>query len=287
MAKIADVTGRYLYMTVEGVEYRVYFEEAGSGVPLLCQHTAGCDGRQWRHLLEDPDFTSRFRVVAADLPFHGRSLPPVGPAWWASDYSLKQSFFMGFLVELSHQLELDRPIYVGCSMGGHLAPDLAINHPDEFRAVVGVEAAINSHGADTLMQWYFHPRIANTFKAEQMFGICAPQSPEPLRRETAFMYSQGAPPTFKGDLDYYLVEHDVTDTAKEIDTSRVEVHILNGEYDYSAAPVDGQELADQIDGATFTEMKEVGHFPMSENPEAFKRYLMPVLDQVVGAAVSG
>jgi len=28
-------------------------------------------------------------------------------------------------------------------------------------------------------------------------------------------------------------------------------------------------------------MKEVGHFPMSENPEKFKQYLMPVLGEIL------
>ncbi len=280
MARLADITGRYVYLTIHDVEYRVYFEEAGSGIPLLCQHTAGADGRQWRHLLEDPEITSRFRVIAADLPFHGKSLPPESRAWWTEEYALTQAFFMDYTLELAHALELRDPVFMGCSMGGHLAPDLALHHPDEFRAVIGVEAAMNSHGADGLMQWYFHPRISNTFKAEHMHTVCAPQSPERYRRETGFLYSQGAPQAFKGDLAYYLVEHDVTETAHEIDTAKVAVHILNGEYDYSAAPEDGRVLADAIDGATFVEMKGIGHFPMSENPALFKSYLLPVLDQI-------
>ena len=61
MARFADVTGRYLYVTVDGIEYRVYFEEAGAGIPIVLQHTAGADGRQWRHVLEDEWITSHFR----------------------------------------------------------------------------------------------------------------------------------------------------------------------------------------------------------------------------------
>jgi hypothetical protein len=32
-------------------------------------------------------------------------------------------------------------------------------------------------------------------------------------------------------------------------------------------------------------MKDVGHFPMSENPEAFLKYLMPVLERIKSAPV--
>jgi len=45
MARFDKAVGRYVYLTVEGVDYRVYFEESGSGIPLLLQHTAGVDAR--------------------------------------------------------------------------------------------------------------------------------------------------------------------------------------------------------------------------------------------------
>ena len=63
MARLEATTGRYVYLDVQGTEYRVYFEEAGSGIPLVCQHTAGSDGKQWRHFLTDADITGTFRVI--------------------------------------------------------------------------------------------------------------------------------------------------------------------------------------------------------------------------------
>jgi pimeloyl-ACP methyl ester carboxylesterase len=280
MARFADVRGRYVYFSIDGVEYRVYFEEAGEGIPLILQHTAGADGRQWRHLLEDPEITRSFRLIAHDLPYHGKSLPPVGVEWWKREYKLTQAFFMKFIVTLAHELELDRPVYMGCSMGGHLAGDLALHHPEEFRAVIGVESAVSSKGTDTLLEWFNHPRLSNASKPSLMYTLMAPQSPEPFKQETTWVYSQGAPPVFRGDLYYYSQEHDLTGTAKEIDTKKCAVYLLGGEYDWSASPEDVKALADQVKGASFTEMKSVGHFPMSENPEAFRRHLMPVLESI-------
>jgi pimeloyl-ACP methyl ester carboxylesterase len=282
-ARFADVTGRYVYLTVDGVEYRVYFEEAGSGIPLLLQHTAGSDGRQWRHLLEDEEITRHFRLIAHDLPFHGKSLPPASVEWWKSEYRLTQDFLMKFVVALSRALELDRPVYMGCSMGGHLAGDLALHHPDEFRAVIGVEGALASKGSDAILPWFHHPRLSNDSKPSLMYTLMAPQSPEAFKQETIWAYSQGAPAVFKGDLHYYAIEHDLTATAHEIDTSRVAVYLLGGEYDWSATPQDVKALADRIPGADVGEMKEVGHFPMSENPAAFRRSLMPILERIRGA----
>jgi pimeloyl-ACP methyl ester carboxylesterase len=278
MARFAGITGRYVYLTVDGVEYRVYFEEAGRGVPLILQHTAGADGRQWRHLLEDEWITERFHLIAHDLPYHGKSLPPSGVEWWKREYSLKQAFFMKFIVTLARELGVERPVYMGCSMGGHLAGDLALHYPEDFRAVIGVEGALASKGVDSVLPWFHHPRLGNDSKPSLMYTLMAPQSPEHFRQETIWVYSQGAPAVFKGDLDYYALEHDLTDKAKDIDTKNVAVYLLGGEYDWSASPADVKALADEIRGAHFEEMKEVGHFPMSENPQAFKRYLRPILE---------
>jgi pimeloyl-ACP methyl ester carboxylesterase len=68
--------------------------------------------------------------------------------------------------------------------------------------------------------------------------------------------------------------------APEIDTDRCGVHILSAEYDCSGTAELGQAAHEAIAGSTFQEMKNVGHFPMSENPKAFLQYLLPTLDQV-------
>jgi pimeloyl-ACP methyl ester carboxylesterase len=72
----------------------------------------------------------------------------------------------------------------------------------------------------------------------------------------------------------------VSETARTIDTGRVAVYILGGEYDWSGTPEVCQALADAVPGSQYTRMEALGHFPMCENPEAFKRYLMPVLEDV-------
>ncbi|MEX1254648.1 MAG: alpha/beta hydrolase [Dehalococcoidia bacterium] len=282
MPRFDDARGRYIYLTIDGTEYRVYFEENGAGVPLLLQHTAGADGRQWRHLLNDAEVATRFRMVAYDLPYHGKSVPPERKEWWREEYRLTKDFLMKVPVALSRELGLERPVFMGSSIGGHLAVDLALHYPDAFRAVVGLEAALATPGA-YLDQWY-HPRISNDFKASVMYGLMSPTSPEAYRRETAWVYSQGAPPVFKGDLYYYAVDHDLTETARQIDTAKVAVYILTGEYDTASPPALGQALAERIPGATFQTMEKLGHFPMSEDPARFKSYVWPVLQEIAGRA---
>src|SRR5712691_8568497 len=113
--------GRYVHVDLDGVDHRIYFEEAGEGVPLLLQHTAGSNGVQWRHLFEDEWLRSRFRLIAYDLPFHGKSLPPTDRRWWSEEYKLTSQSLMAVPLTISGALELERPVFMGCSIGGLLA----------------------------------------------------------------------------------------------------------------------------------------------------------------------
>ena len=183
MSSISDITGRYVTLTVEGTDYRVYYEENGTGIPLVCQHTAGSDGRQYRHILSDPDITSDFRVIVYDLPYHGKSLPPDGVEWWKVEYKLRAAFFKEFVLKFVKALDLTDPVFMGCSMGGHLAADLALNHPDEFRACIALEGALESHDIQDIMPWWNHPRLSNDSKPSLMYTMMAPQSPEARRSE--------------------------------------------------------------------------------------------------------
>jgi pimeloyl-ACP methyl ester carboxylesterase len=280
MARFDTATGRYIFLTIDHVEYRVYFEENGSGIPVLMQHTAGADGRQWRHFLSNDRLAQHFRLIAYDLPYHGKSVPPTEKEWWKEEYQLTKDFFMKVPVTLSQELGLDRPIYMGSSIGGHLATDLALHYPEKFRAVIGLEAALATPGGYR-DSWY-HPRISNDFKASAMFGLMSPTSPEKYRRETSWVYSQGAPPVFKGDLYYYSVDHDLTKTAEQIDTSKVAVYLLTGEYDWASPPSMSEELALRIKGAKYQTMVGLGHFPMSEDPERCLTFVEPVLNEIRG-----
>jgi pimeloyl-ACP methyl ester carboxylesterase len=278
MARFEAITGKYVYVEVQGVEYRVYFEESGQGIPLLCQHTAGAESLQWRHLMNDQEVTSRFRVIAADLPYHGKSLPPESAEWWKQEYRLTKSFFMSFLVNFSHALRLKKPVLTGCSIGGNIALDLALEYPNEFRAVVGFGGAESTPGFD--MIWWDHPRVGGHFRSADPYGATSPYCPENYRREVGWVLGKSAPPILRGDSYYYSVEHDLTDKLDQIDTSRLAVYLLAPEYDFASTPEMSQKTASKIKGARYAEMKKLGHFAMAENYDIFRKYLVPIISEI-------
>lgn len=272
--------GRYVHLDIEGADHRVYFEEAGEGVPLLLQHTAGCHGSQWRHLFECAEITRHFRLIAYDLPFHGKSLPPVGPQWWAEEYRLTGDFLRAVPLALADALGLVRPVFMGCSVGGLLALDLARRHGDRFAAVISLEGALKIETPWESLDALWHPQISNDYKARLMNGLMSPTSPEAYRKETSAVYASGWPASFRGDLWYYVVDYDLRDHAGAIDTAKTPVHILTGEYDASGTLEHGQAAHQAIPGSTWAAMPGLGHFPMSENPAAFLTHLLPVLERV-------
>jgi pimeloyl-ACP methyl ester carboxylesterase len=280
-AKFSPVTGRYVTIEVEGDEYKVFYLENGSGQPIVCQHTAGCHNHQWRGLLEDEEFTQNYRVIAYDLPRHGKSDPPLNQEWWKEEYKLTADFYTKFIVTLCDALELENPIFMGSSFGGNVALQLALYYPDRFDAVIPVEAADYSPGF--YLDWWQHPHAnAAQVCASGVWDLMAPQSPDKDRWATWFYYSQGSE-AFKGDLYFYSVDHDLRGKLDQIQGDKVKVVMLTGDYDYLTTPEDGRRTASQIKNAEFIEMVGIGHFPMSENHELFRSYLKEALD-IISAA---
>jgi pimeloyl-ACP methyl ester carboxylesterase len=279
VAEYEPIVGRYLRLELGGRPHRVYFEEAGAGIPLVCLHTAGADNRQWRHLLNDADVTRHFRVLAFDMPWHGKSLPPVG--FQDEEYRLTTQGYIGLVMAFIRTLGLERPVVMGCSIGGKIVLELARLHADTFRALIGLESADYQPPWYDDTGWLHRPDIhGGEVAGAMMSGLIAPQSPSETRWDTLWMYMMSGPGVFKGDLFFYRADGDFRDRVSQIDTSRCPLYLLTGEYDFSCTPDDTRRTAGKIKGARLTVMREIGHFPMSENPTQFRRYILPVLEEI-------
>ena len=276
---IEPITGRYAHIALGGRAHRIYYEEAGEGIPLLCLHTAGSDGRQYRAVLNDAEILKNYRVVAFDMPWHGKSSPPAG---WQRDepYRLSTDTYTTMVMTIAHELGLERPVVMGCSIGGRIVLHLALKHARELRALIGLQAAAYVERYYDA-SWMDHAEVHGGRAAGGLaYGLMSPLSPDEHRWETVWHYMQGGPGVFSGDLHFYQVEGDIRGRLDAIDTTTCPLYMLTGEYDYSASPRDTEAAAARIPGAKVTIMQGLGHFPMSENPAAFLGYLRPVLDEI-------
>lgn len=274
------IEGRYhLVAGPSGARSPLYAETAGRGRPLLCLHTAGADSRQYHGLLTDLGLRDDWKVMAFDMPFHGRSLPT--PDWTGARYVLDQAGYRDWCVAFIEAVVREPVVLVGCSMGAAMAMVLAADRPDLVAGLIALEAPVRPRGRRN--PYLTHAAVqGGMHSAAYVRGLMAPSSPTRDRTVAAFIYSQGAPGIYDGDLAFYSDEFDGEEVAGRIDGKRIPTYFLTGRYDYSATVEDARSLAGWIEGATLIEMPDLGHFPMAENPERFAVYLRPVLERIAG-----
>lgn len=270
----SEIVGRYAQVAVDGSARRIYYESAGEGQVLLCLHTAGSDSRQFRYLLEDAELTSRFRVVAFDMPWHGRSDPP--DDWASTRYALTTQTYADTVLAVMDAIELDRPVLVGCSMGGAIALYLASRHGERFHGVCALEGGLGNPGR--FVPWTNHIEVDHShFLTSWVGGLIAPSSPTGPRSQTLWGYAQSGPAVYQGDTYFYST--DFPKHSASLEPASCPLWVFSGEYDYSATTEMSREAADKL-GGELVEMKGSGHFPMSEDPAVFRTYLVPVLDKL-------
>jgi len=279
--QIEAICGRYVTVEIAGRTQRIYFEEAGQGRPVLCLHTAGADTRQWRHILNDGEFTENNRIIAFDMPWHGKSLPPEG--FETEEYLLTTEAYIATVLAIADALGLENPILAGCSMGGRIALQIAALHPGRFSGFIAIEAS-DFQPAWYDIDWFHRPDAhGGEMGAALVSANIAPHAPQAERWNTLWMFMQSGPGVFRGDLSFYTRDDSLVANISRIDTAIAPVHILCGEYDLTCTPEDATRTHQAIAGSTLEIMTELGHFPMSENPARFRPYFARAL-ALVGAS---
>jgi hypothetical protein len=175
---IERTIGRYIYLEVEGHTYIIFYEESvqEDKMPLVLLHAANSDARMWRHQLSDPDLSSKYRILAFDMPWRGRSIPP--QELLRTEYLLTCAFYMQLVRSFCEALKLERPILLGCSMGGYLQFHIAHKQPGYYRALIAVAARDFEERRWELERILRHPAISfNRSIPSGVRGFMAPSDP--------------------------------------------------------------------------------------------------------------
>jgi pimeloyl-ACP methyl ester carboxylesterase len=265
--------GRYLRLSGASLDQTWVFEESAGDADkpvMLMLHTAGADSRQWHGLMSDEGLLRDWRLVAFDMPFHGRSSPPLH--WSGEPPRLDAAGYLAVIDAWFEAAGIDRALIVGCSMGAAAGLALLAELPARAYGAVLLEAPFRSPGRRS--DFLDHPAVhGGRFSAAWVQALLSPASPPEWRRRATWIYSQGGPGVYEGDLAFYSDEFDAQHYVGRIDTRKTPLWLLTGEYDYSATPADSQRIADAVPGAVFRTMDGLGHFPMTENPAALLEHL--------------
>ncbi|MGY6268857.1 alpha/beta fold hydrolase [Achromobacter denitrificans] len=273
------ISGAYAAIDIAGEPACLYYETSGleSSPPLLMLHTAGADSRQYHALMADPGLRRQWRMIAFDMPGHGRSMPLPGRAW--TEGGLTRDAYLQACLAVIRQVARSPAVLLGCSMGAAMALVAAARSPADVAGVVALEAPWKASGRRTPV--LCHPQVNQAaHNPAYVRGLMAPSSPLDARRDAAWIYSQGGFSVYANDLWFYSEDFDAPRDVAGLDTSAFGVSLLTGAYDYSASPDDSRRVAALIPGARFGVMPDLGHFPMTENPRRLLDYLRPELEHI-------
>jgi len=123
------------YVDVNGVH--MYYEVYGDGSPLVLLH-GGVMTIELDFAALLPELVTRHTVIAVELQGHGRTADTgraITPAALASD-----------VVGLLDHLGIDRAHVLGHSLGGGVALELAVSHPDRVRSIVPMSISVRPDG---------------------------------------------------------------------------------------------------------------------------------------------
>ncbi len=269
---------------VDSIE--LYYDEKGSGDPLLLIMGLAADSTAW--MFQVPDFAKRYRTVTFDNRGVGRSAKPPGP------YTIH--LMADDAAALLDALDIRRAYVLGVSMGGMIAQELAIRHPERVRGLI-LACTFPEPDADVERQREF---------GMQQFGGTVTASGEMQIDLTALdplMFFQHLLPRvfnqsfintelprlmqlFAGALQYgfsmeailgqvaAVMGHRATDRLHQIKAPTL---VITGDADLLISPGNSDVLARSIPGAKLVKVPGGSHGFNLETPEVFNRHVLDFL----------
>jgi 3-oxoadipate enol-lactonase len=246
-------------------DVRLAYEERGSGEPLLLVHGLGYDRQGWGPL---PDLLAKdFRVVLVDNRGVGESDAPEGP------YTVAQ--LAEDAIAVLDAAGIERAHLFGVSLGGYIALELAISHPERLNKLVLASTApggprahpMPQRGLEAFGRFPTLEREAGLrLMVENSLGDRAVRELPELTDEV-YAYRLTNAPTIAGwqAQAYAGATFDAFDRIAEIDLPTL---ILQGTGDNVVDPRNADLLAERISGARVEFFPDRGHLLVWEEGAA-------------------
>jgi 3-oxoadipate enol-lactonase len=243
---------------------RLAVSYAGEGPLVLFLHGIRGNRHNWKAQLEAFSATG-FKALAWDARGYGDS----------EDYEGSLNFrdhFVGDVLRVAEHFGVKKFHLVGLSMGGRIARNVGIYHPDRLHSltVVNANPGFNSMSADAVRRFVTERKT---------------RSPESIRKLLSSNPRKGAYEELVQSIDRIrdesyrkTLEASVAqDRDAPIEEIRVPTLIIGGEEDTVYPPELARAMAARIPGAELAMMKGAGHLANLEQPEEFNRILLAFL----------
>jgi pimeloyl-ACP methyl ester carboxylesterase len=238
------------YAPVNGI--KMYYAIYGEGDPILLIHGGLANSDYWANQVRE--LSKTHEVIVADSRGHGRSSwtsQPIGYDLMASDY-----------IALLDYLKISKTAIVGWSDGGIIGIDIAMHHPDRVTKLFAQAANVTTDGVKPNMDKA--PAFAAFIKrsaSEHERLSPAPQNNKAFLASIEKMWA--TEPNW---------------TKAQLSDIRVPTAIVLGDHDEAIKPNHTEYIAHVIPGAKLIMLKDVGHFAMLQDPEAYTKTVLDFLD---------
>ena len=252
----------------------LYYEVHGKGRPVLLIAGLGSDISSWAGAINK--LAARFKVIAFDNRGTGRSEIP------DRRYTVHQ--MANDAIRLLDYLKIKKTHIIGHSMGGYIAQDLAINHPERVdKLILESTSSVSSERNNALfLDFYKELKRGKNLEAWIRRWTYWLFSKKCLARKAfieAFVknganypYSQPAK-GFKGQIDAIAS----FDTRKRLRRIKAKTFIIEGKEDILILPEEAEALAKKISGSIFQSVKDTAHCIHIENLDLFVKAVMKFL----------
>jgi 3-oxoadipate enol-lactonase len=252
----------------------LYYEAMGEGEPLVLLHGGMLDHRMWND--QFAPLAERFRVIRFDARGNGLARSPYGGHCDYEDLRV-----------LMDSLGVERANVIGLSLGGRVAVDFALEHPERVLKVIAVSPGLSGYDFDSEEERHYLEEIRTAFidadfdrAAETFFrwwSIGPHRQPEDMRPELrARILEWNRQALYMGMDGGYLVEADPPALGRLAEI-HVPMLVIVGNQDMPGIIAIADMIEKQVPGARKIVIENAAHMAYLEKPAEFNEAALDFL----------
>lgn len=257
---------------VDRGDARIWWEEAGSGEPLLLVQGLGYPGEMWYRLV--PALAERYRVVWFDNRGTGRTGVSAGP------YTVE--LMADDAVAVLDAVGASSAHVMGVSMGGFIVQELALSYPERVRSLIlgctGTGGASMAAAEPEAMEMV---RARSTMSPEDAAEVSIPfvyaASTPRERIDEDFAVRMARPTTPEGYTNQVMGVTQWQGADGRLDAIGAPTLVLSGTADRLVNPANSKVLAEQIPNASLVWIDGASHVFFTDAPDATTKAVLEFL----------
>jgi len=269
------------YASSHGV--RLYYEEAGKGVPIVFVHEFSGDLRSWEPQMRH--FSRRYRCVA----FNARGYPPSEVPASPSKYA--HAIATDDIVSVMRRLGIAKAHIIGCSMGAYATLQFGLRYPRRALSLTAIGAGAGSDPSKRAQFLRNRAAMERLFREQGMKAAASILQRAPHRVQLEIKNPRGAREFWKHFVEGSALGHALT--LRGIQSRRPTLYSLGDRFARMKVPTH-IVVGDEDDGALgpglfikrvclaarLTVVRATGHLVSVEEPDFFNRITEDFLNLV-------